>query len=581
MMDLPKDQIIGPSFNPNLALSPDGTQLAFTPLPGPVWIRRLDTVESRALDVATSPGFRSAPLFSPDGAALSYVEGNAIFSWTRPFLKAALSGGAPIKFAEYDAFHKGDWGTDGKVYWTATYPGGIVRIPDSGGAIESVTTLDSEHGKRSHRFASLLPDGQSLIYTVALDGISSYNDARIDLWDLNARERKPLITGGTSAVYSPSGHIVYARDGKLFAMPFDEKQRQITGSVFEVLDGVMMSGNTGAAHFSLSKRGDLAYVPGSADGGHRTLVWVDRSGKAEPLPLPPASYLYPRIAPDGRTLAVEIEGPNHDFYFYDFARAVLSKVTTDGMSHDPVWSRDGKKLAFRSWQSGGMTMWWMPSDRSGSAVRLDPSGTRQSPVSSSPDGKFLTFDQKDSGTADDAWILPVDGVDGGAAQPVARTKFGEGSAKFSPDGRWVAYASDESGKAEVFGELRGFPAMPGQSQIWRIAPGSVNAVCDPLAPATGACQRYADGFTSIVALAAGPDGSIYVVELVQKSWLQWELGLADPPVGGLFRIPPGGGSPIELAAGELMLPAGVAVDNWGSVFVTAPVFGPGSILRIN
>ena len=126
----------------------------------------------------------------------------------------------------------------------------------------------------------------------------------------------------------------------------------------------MMSGNTGAAHFSLSERGDLAYVPGGADGGNRTLVWVDRSGKAEPLPLPPASYLYPRISPDGRSLAVEIEGPNHDFYFYDFARTVLSKVTTDGMSHDPVWSPDGRQVAFRSWQAGGMTMWLMPADRS-------------------------------------------------------------------------------------------------------------------------------------------------------------------------------------------------------------------------
>jgi hypothetical protein len=110
------------------------------------------------------------------------------------------------------------------------------------------------------------------------------------------------------------------------------------------------------------------------------------------------------------------------------------------------------------------------------------------------------------------------------------------------------------------GELRGFPATPGKSQIWRIAPGSVNAVCDPLAPSTGPCQRYADGFTSIVDLAAGPDGSIYVVEFVKRSWLQWELGMVNPPVGGLFRIPPGGGSAIELAPGELILPAAVAVD---------------------
>lgn len=130
------------------------------------------------------------------------------------------------------------------------------------------------------------------------------------------------------------------------------------------------------------------------------------------------------------------------------------------------------------------------------------------------------------------------------------------------------------------GELRGFPATPGTSQVWRIAPNSVNALCDPEAPTTGACQRYADGFTSIVSLGAGPDGSIYVVELVKQSWLQWQLGLVDPPVGGVFRIPPGGGAPVELAPGELVLPAGVAVGRNGEVYVTSPVFGPGTISQI-
>jgi hypothetical protein len=130
------------------------------------------------------------------------------------------------------------------------------------------------------------------------------------------------------------------------------------------------------------------------------------------------------------------------------------------------------------------------------------------------------------------------------------------------------------------GELRGFPATPGTSQVWRIAPGSVNAVCDPDAPATGACRRYADGFTSIVDLGAGRDGSIYVVELVKRSWLQWELGLVDPPVGGLFRIPPGGGAPVELVPGELVLPGGVDVAKDGTVYVTWPIFGEGTLARV-
>ena len=445
----------------HLAISPDGTHLAFTPLPGPVYIRRLDNLETQPLEVSKSPGFRGGPVFSPDGSSISYIEGNAVFSWSRPFLKAPLAGGAAVKLADYDAFHEGDWGPDGKLYWTAGYAGGIVRIGESGGETEPVTKLDAEHGERSHRFAHFLPGGKALIYTVALDGINSYDDARIDLWNLTTGNRKPLIAGGTSAVYSPSGHIVFARGGKLFAVPFDPQRQEVTGSEFEVLNGVMMSRNTGAAEFRVSNRGDLAYVPGSAEGGGRTLVWVDRSGKAEPLPLPPASYLYPRISPDGRSLAVEIEGPNHDFYVYDFARAVLSKMTTDGLSHDPVWTPDGKRLAFRSWQAGGMTMWWMPVDRSSNAVRLDPKGTRQSPVSFSPDGKYLTFDQKDPQTRDDAWVLPIGNT--GEARAVANSRFGEGSAKFSPDGRWIAYSSTESGKPEVY--VQPFPGLGPKLQI--------------------------------------------------------------------------------------------------------------------
>lgn len=482
-VDLPQNQTIGPEFNSKIALSPDGTHLAFTPLPGPVYIRRLDSLENQPLEITKSIGFRGAPLFSPDGGSISFIEFNSIFGWTRPFLKAPIAGGTPTRLVEYDSFHRGDWAADGWIYWTSSYPGGIVRVRDSGGPIETVTELDAKKAERSHRFADLLPGGRALIYTAAFEDISSYNDARIELWDLTTRQKKTLIEGGTSAVYSPSGHIVYARQGKLLAAAFDLQRREVTGPPFEVLDGVMMSGNTGAANFSLSDRGDLAYVPGAADGGNRTLVWVDRSGKADPLPLPPASYLYPRISPDGQSLAVEIEGPNHDFYFYDFARTVLSKVTTNGMSHAPVWSPDGKQVAFRSWQLGGMTMWLMPSDRSAAPTRLDPAGTRQSPVSFSPDGKFLSFDEKDPQTRDNVMVLPLGGDR--APLPVAQSRFLEGSGKFSPDGRWIAYASFESGRPEVW--VQAFPGPGLKLQV------SNNGGFDPVWRRSGGELYYRTG----------------------------------------------------------------------------------------
>ena len=494
-VDLPSGSVMVPTFNANVALSPDGTHLAYTPLPGPVLIRRLDQLDAQPLEASATPGFRSAPFFSPDGAALAYVDGNAPYSWKRPFQKVALAGGPALKLAEYDMFHGGAWSEDGWLYWTARYPGGIVRTRESGGDAEAVTELDVAGGERSHRFASLLPDGDALLYTVGFEGIDHYDDARIDLWDFRTRTKKTLIAGGTAATYLSSGHIVYAKSGKLMAVPFDVERREVTGTSFEVLDGVMMSRNTGAAHYAVSTRGDLAYVPGGVEGGSRTLVWVDRSGNAEVLPLPPASYLYPRISPDGRTLAVEIEGPNHDFYFYDFDRGVLSKVSTDGMSHNPVWSFDGARLAFRSWLAGGMTMWWMAADRSGSPERLDPAGTRQSPSSFSPDGKYLAFDQKDPDTRDDAWVLPLDGT--GSPRSIARTSSGEGSMKFSPDGRWVAYSSDESGRPEVYVQ-----AFPGPGPKMQISSGGGN---DPVWRRSGTELFYrGQGGMMVVSVATSP-----------------------------------------------------------------------------
>ncbi len=443
--DLPQGQFIRPTFNPQLMFSPDGSTLANSQ--GGIgalttFLRRLDELEAKSVASGSDMG---VPVFSPDGRYLLLLDASH-----QVLKKVALSGGAPVLFTTVDFAIRGDWAQDHYYYWTDGYFGPVVRTPDSGGKTEPVTELDLGKQERTHRHVQMLPGGEAIIFTVAHGGAESFDDARIDAFTLKTRKRKTLIEGGFFPRYSPSGHLVYARAGSLYAVPFDAENLEVAGSPVKVVDGVFMSTNSGAAFFDISRTGSLAYAVGKAEGGDRSLVWVDRQGKAAPLGFPPRSYVFPRISPDGKQLAFEIEGVNHDLYTYDPARDVTTKMTTDGVSHAPVWTPDGRRIAFRSWKAAVMSMWWMPSDRSGPEERLTSVGKRQSVVSFSPDMNYIAFNQMDpaGGAGSDVWMLPMEGDR--KPQPFVKSKAQEGSARFSPDGKWVAYCTNESSRFEVF-----------------------------------------------------------------------------------------------------------------------------------
>jgi serine/threonine-protein kinase len=399
---LQQGHIVRTTWNPQIMFTRDGSGITYVASAGgsPMVFRR--PLNSLTISPLVDMKFLATIVFSPDGKWITWRDDPST-----ELRKMSAGGGAPVTLATADHFSRGDWGADGYIYFTEKYPAAISRIPENGGKKEPVTELDAARQEFVHKHAQILPGGRALIFTVVAGGMESYDDARVELQVLGTNQRKVLVQGGFCARYSPSGHIVYARGGSLYAVPFDVGRLEVTGPSVKVAEGVLMSTNVGSAYFDVSANGALAFAAGVAEGGKRTLVWVDRQGKAEPLPLPERSYLFPRISPDQKTLAVEIEGPTHNLYTYDFGRGVMTKMTTDGLSHAPVWTPDGRQICFRSWKAGTMTMWRMPAERSGPEERLTAVGAWQSPVSISSDGRYLAFNQGMMPTG--IFVLSLDG----------------------------------------------------------------------------------------------------------------------------------------------------------------------------
>jgi serine/threonine-protein kinase len=455
---LPDGHVFNANFNKRIAISPDGAHVACSAqLPsgrGQLLVRSL-----RDLELKAPEGVRGGvPFFSPNGQWLGFMASDGV----RLLQKLALSGGAPTTLSKFNPGVSGaTWADTDTIYFVPDTPSGIARVAAAGGETTEAAGIEFDKGERTHKFPHALPGGKAVLFTVATADSESYDDARISVFSTVTGQRKVLVEGGTCACYSPSGHLVYARNGGLLAVRFDSERLVVTGRPFNVLGGVLMSRNSGVANFDISRTGDLVYVPGQADEGARTLFLVERNGRAEKLPLPSRSYLHPRISPDGHKLAIEIEGSSHDVYTYDFASGVLSNITADGVSHWPVWSPDGTLIGYRSGQMGRFRLWQVPADRSGPATQVPASGFSQNAESYSPDGQAIAYTVTDAGLPARIAVVQLHG--GQTPQPLENSRYSQGSPKFSPDGRWLAYCSNESGKAQVY--VRAFPGPGAKIQV--------------------------------------------------------------------------------------------------------------------
>jgi Tol biopolymer transport system component len=293
----------------------------------------------------------------------------------------------------------------------------------------------------------------------------------IVVYSMASGQRKTVQRGGFYARYLPSGHLVYMHEGTLFAVPFDLQRLEVTGQPAPILEGVASTPNNGGAQFSFSETGNLVYVAGRAGGQNVSIYWMDREGKFTPLRETPGGYYNPAFSPDGKRLALEInDGKRADIWVYEWERDTLTRLTFAGEANQsPVWTPDGQRIVYSSQVKGEKyNLWWIRANGAGDAQRLAKSESTQNATSWRPDGKVLAFQQFNPGTNYDIMTLPIEGNEKsgwkpGEPKPFVNSAFTEGLPAFSPDGRWLAYASNESGSYEVY--VRPFPGLGGKWQI--------------------------------------------------------------------------------------------------------------------
>ena len=464
---LPEEQSFTRPGRHVLDISPDGTRIVYV-ANGQLYLRDLD--ELGATPIAGTEEGPNSPTFSPDGQSIAYQ------TLAGELKKVAISGGAAIPIADIDNPFGMTWQEDDTIIFG--HPNGIMKVPATGGTPELL--IETEEGEQVHGPA-LLPGGEWVLFTLATTrGPDRWDEAEIVVQSLETNQRKILIQGGSDARYVPTGHIVYALESDLFAVPFDAAALERTGGPVSIVEGVRRVPNpgqlTGTANYSFSDQGALVYVVGTGSAATREsdLALVDRDGVAERLNVPPADYRSPRVSPDGTHAVVwsldsdagDADGLRATIWVYDLSgNTSIRPLTFDGINAWAIWTPDGEWITFTSTRDAEQpdtdtmgSIYRTRADGSGVAERLTTAevGHFHAPESYSSDGR-LSFRSQGG-----VWTLS--GEDG--AEPeifVDLPESNQAGSVFSPDGNWIAYHSNESGESEIY--VQPFPPTGQKSQI--------------------------------------------------------------------------------------------------------------------
>jgi serine/threonine protein kinase len=441
-VDLGTDVSLGSTSGTDTIISPDGTRLVYVSK-NRLFTRKLD--QPKATELTSTVG-AYAPFFSPDGQWVAFFAGGKL-------KKISVEGGAAIALCNAPNIARGgSWGDDDNIIASLNNVGILSRIPSGGGAPTPVTELAP--GELTHRWPQVLPGGKAVLYTVHTQG-SGFDEANVEVIALGDRRRKTIQRGGTYGRYLPSGHVIYINKGALFAVPFDLDTLEVRGSPALVLEQVGYAVENGSAQLDFSRSGTLVYRRAGPSGGELvTVQWLEDTGATRPLLVKPGSYLNPRLSPDDQRLALEItEGSSRDVWIYDLQRVTPRHLTFGGPGNNPapVWTPDGRYIVFTRLGEG---IFGIRADGTGKPQPLTQSKNSQIAFSFRPDGSRLAFQELNARLVFGIWTVPIEsdgtGIRAGKPEVFLQTQFNSRHPAFSPDGRWLAYASDESGSYQVY-----------------------------------------------------------------------------------------------------------------------------------
>ena len=431
---------------PAITLSSDGRRLAFVATNNGItrlYVRARDDFEAQA--VAGTEG-ASEPVFSPDGRWLAFYANNALY-------RISIDGGPTEMLARVNDPRGLSWDANEVITYSPEATGGVFQLdPNHPGTPKSITTVTPPK-ERTHRWPQALPGNRAVLFTVgSISSPDNYDAATIEAVVLATNERRVLLKGAAMARYIPPGYLMFARGPSVFAVRFNLERLEVEGAPTVAIQGVGGDSTTGASNFVFSDTGTLAYFPGFAVGTQHRLVWTSRDGTAEPIALPAGGYFDVRLSPDGRRVALQsVAGAGSDIWVHDFAKKTFTRLTFGGQNRTPIWSRDGSLVYYVSLDPRGerSRIFRRPADGSRDAELVaDVNKFRIFLKGLTDDGRSALIEYSTTNNKTDIGTFGLSHNEG--PTPIITSEFDEYGAALSPNGRWIAYQSDESSRAEIY-----------------------------------------------------------------------------------------------------------------------------------